>query len=57
MNSKLSDHVDNLSGIYSKKNVKIKTVSQNVNLLDLKTTDYITNAKNAEKDVLSQKTD
>ena len=53
MNSKLSDHVDNLSGIYSKKNVKIKTVSQNVNLLDLKMIDYIIDAKNAKKDVLS----
>ena len=30
---------------------------ENMNLLDLKMIDYIANAKNVEKDVLSQKTD
>ena len=39
---------------FTVKNVKIKTVSKNVNLLDLKMIYYITNAKNVEKDVLSQ---
>ena len=36
---------------------KKKKLSQNVNLLDLKMIDYITDAKIVKKDVLSQKTD
>ena len=35
---------------------KKKKLSQNVSLSDLKMIDYITIAKNVEKDVLSQKT-
>ena len=54
MRSKLSDLVDNLPDI-NKKNVR--NARENVNLLDLKMTDYITDAKNVKKDVLSQKMD
>ena len=35
----------------------VRNAGENVNLSDLKMIDYIINAKNAEKDVLSQKTD
>ena len=53
--SKLSDLVDNLSEIGKRYCSKcMERSSQNVNLLDLKMIDYITNAKNIEKDVLSQ---
>ena len=47
----------------NKKNVqnawkeKLRKLSQNVNLSDLKIIDYITNSKDVEKDVLSQNTD
>ena len=39
----------------TKKNAR--NARENMNLLDLKMIDYIANAKNVEKDVLSQKTD
>ena len=52
MQSKLSDLVDNLSKI-TKNNVQ--NGRKNVNLLDLKMMDYITNAKNVKKLVPSQK--
>ena len=58
MQSKLSDLVDNLSKINKKEcDECMKTkLSQNVNLSDLKMTDYITNVKNIEKDIISQET-
>ena len=57
MPSKLSDLVDNLSEI-NKKDCKTckreKILNQNVNLLDLKIIDWITDAKNAMEHLLSQ---
>ena len=50
MQIKLSDLVDNNKECLECMDKKI----QNVNLLDLKMIDYITNAKNFEKDILSQ---
>ena len=35
----------------------VRNAGENVDLSDLKMIDYIINAKNVEKDVLSQKTD
>ena len=37
--------------------IYLKLTKNNVHLLDLKMIDYIMNARNVEKDVLSQKTD
>ena len=54
MQSKLSDLVHNLLET-SKKNVWNER--ENVNSLDLKMIDYITDAKIVKKDVLSQKID
>ena len=55
MSSKLSDLVDNLSGIYDKECIycRKKELTCNVNLSVLKMINYLTNAKYAEKDVLS----
>ena len=53
MKSKLSHLVDNLSEIKKKKNDW--NARENVNLLDLKMIDYIVDAKNVKKHVLSQK--
>ena len=55
MSSKLSGLVDNLSGIYDKECIycRKKRFRCNVNLSVLKMMDYITNAKYAEKNVLS----
>ena len=55
MQSKLSDLVDNLSEINKKECPKC--MERKCDLSDLKIIDYITNAKNVEKDVLSQQTD
>ena len=58
MQSKLSDLVDNLSEIDNKdcKNMhgEKKISNQNVNLLDLKIIDSITDVKNAREYLLSQ---
>ena len=53
MSSKLSDLVDNVSEI--NKNECLERKVKNVNLLDLKMIDYITDAKNVKKDIVSQK--
>ena len=53
-NSRLSGLVDNLSE-FDKKNVQ--NARKNLNLLNLKMMDYIIDAENVKKDVLSQKMD
>ena len=53
---KLSDLVDNLSGIHDKeckKCMEEKKLGRNVNLLNLKIIDYITGTKNAINHILS----